>query len=218
MKNGSSHQCAIKPIQQYQVPIIQLKKETPKVAVCQVFEKVNTGGVALTVFELLTATFAIDNFNLREDWSKRFTEFRKYSALKNIQSEDFLQSISLISTKTKKDKALSQGIRVEQAPGISCKRKEILKLTSDEYLTWAGVAQEGFEKAKKFLYLQKIFTYKDLPYRTQVVPLAAALTSLGVAAENEGSDPSCQDGIGVEFLVNYTDLPLNLVLRRISLS
>ena len=29
------------------------------------FEKVNTGGVSLTVFELLTATYAAEEFNLR---------------------------------------------------------------------------------------------------------------------------------------------------------
>jgi hypothetical protein len=55
----------IQPFQHYQVPIIALHKETRKGAVCQVFEKVNTGGVTLNVFELLTATFAADNFNLR---------------------------------------------------------------------------------------------------------------------------------------------------------
>lgn len=177
---------AIKPIQQYQVPIIQLKKETPKIAVCQVFEKVNTGGVALTVFELLTATFAIDSFNLREDWQKRHNELKKYKAISNLQSEDFLQAISLISTKTLKDEALEQKQKNDQIPGISCKRKDILKLTSDEYLKWAGIAQQGFEKAKKFLFSQNIFTNKDLPYRTQLVPLAASLALLGSEAENEG--------------------------------
>ncbi len=30
------------------------------------FENVNQGGVPLTVFELLTATFAADNFDLKE--------------------------------------------------------------------------------------------------------------------------------------------------------
>lgn len=30
--------------QQYQVPVIMLRKPTPKEAVCQVFENVNTGG------------------------------------------------------------------------------------------------------------------------------------------------------------------------------
>jgi hypothetical protein len=44
------------PFQKYKIPVIKLLKETPKEAVCQVFENVNTGGVSLTVFELLTAT------------------------------------------------------------------------------------------------------------------------------------------------------------------
>jgi hypothetical protein len=35
-----------------------------------VFEKVNTGGVTLTVFELLTATFAADKLHLRQHWEK----------------------------------------------------------------------------------------------------------------------------------------------------
>jgi hypothetical protein len=55
----------------YQVPVIELPSETPKEAVCQVFEKVNTGGVTLTVFELLTATFAADDFVLRADWDEK---------------------------------------------------------------------------------------------------------------------------------------------------
>ena len=38
----------------YMLPVINLTKRTPKEAVCTVFEKVNTGGVVLTVFELVT--------------------------------------------------------------------------------------------------------------------------------------------------------------------
>ncbi len=47
-------------IRQYHLPVIRLAKETPKDAVCTVFEKVNTGGVTLNVFELVTATYAGD--------------------------------------------------------------------------------------------------------------------------------------------------------------
>ena len=36
----------------YQLPVINLDKDTSKEAVCTVFEKVNTGGVTLNVFEL----------------------------------------------------------------------------------------------------------------------------------------------------------------------
>lgn len=53
---------------EYLIPIIELKKENGKEAVCLVFEKVNTGGVPLSVFELVTASYAVDGFNLRDDW------------------------------------------------------------------------------------------------------------------------------------------------------
>jgi hypothetical protein len=42
----------------------------------QIFENVNTGGVPLTVFELVTATFAADGFNLRDDWEKSKATFK----------------------------------------------------------------------------------------------------------------------------------------------
>jgi uncharacterized protein DUF262 len=54
----------LEPFRHYLVPVIELKKETSKEAVCVVFEKVNTGGVPLSVFELVTATYAADGFNL----------------------------------------------------------------------------------------------------------------------------------------------------------
>lgn len=70
------------PFQQYKVPVIRLTKETPKEAVCQVFEAVNTGGVSLSVFELLTATFASDNFHLRDDWETKKKTLYDIPALK----------------------------------------------------------------------------------------------------------------------------------------
>ena len=83
---------------QYQVPVIELKKETPKEAVCLVFERVNTGGVALNVFELLTASFASENFQLRDDWDAREKRMKHgYPVLQNLQSDDFLQAISLLA-------------------------------------------------------------------------------------------------------------------------
>ena len=61
----------IQTVSHYQIPVITLDKETPKEAVCQVFENVNQGGVSLTVFELVTAVFAMDDFELRPDWENR---------------------------------------------------------------------------------------------------------------------------------------------------
>lgn len=88
---------------EYQIPLIMMNNSTPKEAVCLVFEKVNTGGVTLTVFELLTATFAADNFNLREDWERiRNSHLKKFSVLQGIENTDFLQAVCLLATLKKR--------------------------------------------------------------------------------------------------------------------
>jgi hypothetical protein len=176
----------VQPFQQYQIPLIVLRKETPKEAVCQVFEKVNTGGVALDAFELLTATFAADNFKLRDDWETRDKRFRKFPALASIAKTDFLQAVSLLVTRARREAAIAAGTPADKAPGISCKKKEILDLTLDEYRTWADAATRGFEKAARLLRSQHLFTARDLPYRTQLTPLAAILAVLGDKAEAAG--------------------------------
>ena len=58
----------IDTITKYKLPVIKLDKDTPREAVCKVFENVNTGGVALTVFELVAATYATYGHDLRKDW------------------------------------------------------------------------------------------------------------------------------------------------------
>lgn len=179
-------QTVIQRFQQYQVPLILLRKETPKEAVCQVFEKVNTGGVSLTVFELLTATYAADDFSLRDDWVVRERRLRKHWVLSTIQSDDFLQAVTLLATRARRQQALAAGTSADNAPGISCKRKDILRLLLEDYQTWADPVTDGFERAARFLYGQKIFGARDLPYRTQVTPLAAIFAVLGDRADSAG--------------------------------
>lgn len=168
----------IQPILQYSIPFIQLRKDTPKEAVCQVFEKVNTGGVSLTVFELLTATFAADDYNLRDDWDKRIIRFSKIPILHSVENTDFLQALTLLSTYYKK-----QG---NTDFTISCKRKDILKLNLSEYQKLAESITVGYEKAARFLHTQNFFSARELPYRTQLTPLAAMFAVMGTDAEKDG--------------------------------
>lgn len=86
------------PTFQYKIPVILLSKETPKEAVCQVFENVNTGGVSLTVFELVTAIFAMDDFELRKDWEARKEKYFSGDLLSVITSTDFLVACTLLSS------------------------------------------------------------------------------------------------------------------------
>jgi hypothetical protein len=178
----------IKRFEQYQVPVIELKKETPKEAVCLVFERVNTGGVALNVFELLTASFAADDFQLRDDWNEREQRLKgQHPVLRGLHSDDFLQCISLLVTQARRREVLAAGTTSDKAPGISCKRKDILKLEVADWQTWADRAEAGFVSAARFLHGQKIFKARDLPYRTQLVPLAAILVDLYRDGETEGA-------------------------------
>lgn len=178
----------VKRFEQYQVPVIELKKETPKEAVCLVFERVNTGGVALNVFELLTAAFAADDFQLRDDWNARELRLKsQHPVLRNLQNDDFLQAISLLVTQERRRSAVSAGVAADKLPGISCKRKDILKLEVDDWKLWVDRVETGFMRAARFLYGQKIFKARDLPYRTQLVPLAAMLVDLGKDGETEGA-------------------------------
>ena len=172
--------------QQYHVPLIVLGKETPKEAVCQVFEKVNTGGVSLTVFELLTATFAVDDYNLRDDWSVRQGRLRRQKVLEGVKSDDFLQTISLLASRARRLQAIGDGVDPDKAPGITCKRKDILKLSLADYERWAEPATGGFERASRFVQGQKIYASRDLPYRTQLTPLAAIFAVLGEQADGDG--------------------------------
>jgi hypothetical protein len=155
----------IQRYQQYHVPLILLRKETPKGAVCQVFEKVNTGGVALTVFELLTASFAAgDNtFKLRDNWPERETRLRQHNVLRSIENTDFLQAITLLATRDPRVQALADSALVESAPGISCKRRDVLRLTISDYRKWACPVTEGFERAAKLLCALRIYDARDVP-------------------------------------------------------
>ncbi|MCL6613784.1 MAG: DUF262 domain-containing protein [Firmicutes bacterium] len=178
----------IKRFEQYQIPVIVLKKETPKEAVCLVFERVNTGGVPLNVFDLLTASFAADDFQLREDWQTREKRMKEqYPVLRNLQSDDFLQAIALLVTQARRREALANGVSLDNAPGIGCKRRDILKLEVADWRNWADRVEEGFVRAARFLHGQKVFKARDLPYRTQLIPLAAIFVDLGQEGDTEGA-------------------------------
>lgn len=155
----------IMPVIQYKMPVILLDKNTPKEAVCQVFENVNTGGVSLTVFELVTAIFAMDDFELRKDWEDRQKKYFEGDLLSVITATDFLTACTLLST-YKKDGT------------VSCKKKDVLNLSLEEYKKYVEDLTDGFVEAEKILQEERIFSSKDLPYTTQFIPLAVLCTLL----------------------------------------
>lgn len=150
---------------QYKIPVISLGKDTPKEAVCQVFENVNTSGVSLTVFELVTAIFAMDDFELRKDWEERKAKYFDGDLLSCITATDFLTACTLLST-------------YKKGGTVSCKKKDVLNLSLKDYNNFADALSEGFVEAEKILQEERVFSNKDLPYSTQLIPLAALCTLL----------------------------------------
>lgn len=170
----------------YQLPVIQLHKSTSKEAVCLVFEKVNTGGVPLNVFELVTATYAADGYNLRDDWygsaarevESRQKRLAKEPVLKQVESTDFLQTIAMLHTLQRRKADISATKTGKQVTPVSAKRATILEMPLGAYIEWADRAEDGFKRVAKFLRRECVRDGRDLPYRTQLAPLAAVLTIL----------------------------------------
>lgn len=172
------------PFRSYMLPVISLRKETSKEAVCLVFEKVNTGGVPLSVFELVTATWAADGFNLRDDWfgasghAGRHTRLSKRPLLRDLQPTDFLQGVSLLYSSERRTQDLAAGRPGKEAAGVTAKREHILEMPLTAYKKWAEPLSKGFEQAERFLRSEGFHHPKFLPYRTQLTPLAVLLARL----------------------------------------
>lgn len=101
------HKTYVQPASQYQLPAIELDKETDKAAVATVFEKVNIGGLPLNVFELLTAVFAGDgsyyaetghDFRLNDDWLETKKLWEDYPVLNAVENTDLLQAVTMLAS------------------------------------------------------------------------------------------------------------------------
>lgn len=166
--------------QQFKVPAIEMSVDTPREAVCQVFEKVNQGGVSLTVFELMTATFAADEFPLRDDWSAREKRLRdKRPVLDAVDGTSFLTAVTLLAS-------YEQHLANKDLP-VACKRADVLRLTLASFKKHAPAVEAGFRKAAELLAEQKIFDARSLPYATQLIPMAAICAALGNQMDQHGN-------------------------------
>lgn len=195
----------LKNFAEYQVPVIALGADTPHEAVCLVFEKVNTGGKALDAFELLTAMYAAQGHKLRDDWlgdesavdldrrlgvQKRLAAYGRAAGqaqgvLANVASTDFLQAIALLHTKELRHAAMADASKKESDwPAVRATRQSLLDLPLAAYKKHSEAVRLGFERAAKFLRQQQIHRVVDLPYQTQLVPLAAIFAEIGDKADH----------------------------------
>lgn len=185
----------------YRVPVIALDRSTSKEAVCVVFEKVNTGGKPLDAFELVTAMYAASGHELRKDWygdeglkgrHQRLADTLRpgdsdAGILAGVGNTDFLQAISLFFTRERRRAAEQAGKEGKELPAVSGNRQALLDLPLEAYKKYEAQVERGFIQAAKFLHMLHIYRIFDLPYQSQIVPLAAILADIGDAWEHEAN-------------------------------
>lgn len=189
----------LKNFELYQVPVISLDRSTSKEAVCVVFEKVNTGGKPLDAFELVTAMYAAEGHELRKDWygdnqhkgrHRRFMDTLRPAdseagIIANVSNTDFLQAISLFYTRERRHEAERAGRQGKELPAVTGNRQALLNLPLAAYKQYEKQVEDGFVRAAKFLHMLHVYRIFDLPYQSQIVPLAAILADIGDAWEHE---------------------------------
>lgn len=185
----------------YRVPVIALDRSTSKEAVCVVFEKVNTGGKPLDAFELVTAMYAADGHELRKDWygddgykgrHRRFVDALRPAdsetgIIANVGNTDFLQAVSLFYTRERRREAERAGKQGKELPAVTGNRQALLSLPLAAYKQYEKQVEHGFLQAAKFLHMLHIYRIYDLPYQSQIVPLAAIIADIGEAWEHEAN-------------------------------
>lgn len=182
-------------IQRYKMPLIRLDKSNSREAICLVFEKVNVGGKKLDAFELVTAIYAADTFDLRADWdgpknkpkggrrSRIVEQPNRRDVLAKISNTEFLQACALLHTRDNRIAKVAAGVQGKELPQVSCRRDAVLALPLDAYRTYADRVERGFIEAAAFLNEQKIIWHRDVPYPPQIMALAATFAIMGKGAE-----------------------------------
>lgn len=105
--------------------------------------------------------------------------------LANVAATDFLQAIALLHTKEMRVTAEREQPTMENTwPAVRATRQSLLDLPLAAYKKYCGKVVYGFECAARFLVEQHIYRVVDIPYQTQLVPLAAIFAEMGVSANH----------------------------------
>lgn len=156
----------LRPLAGYRAPMIRLGRDTARAGVGSIFAQVNTAGIQLDVFDLLSAVFASEDpaFRLLEDWEDIHRTLSAHEALAGIGRTQFLSAVSLLVT-AGSDHAGGQ-------------REDILSLTLAEYQHAAAILRHTFSEVARFLEAKCIFSVDQVPYTAQIIPLAVLLARL----------------------------------------
>ena len=156
----------LRPLSGYTVPMIRLSRETARSGIGSIFAQVNSAGLQMDVFDLLTAVFASEDpdFHLADDWAAAEKQLRVSPALDGIGRNEFLSAVSLLVS-SEKGNAGGQ-------------REDILQLSLAEYREASQTLVITFKEVAEFLAERCILSLAQVPYSEQIIPLAVILARL----------------------------------------
>ncbi len=170
----------VKKFEHYQLPIIQLRPELSKVAVCQVFEDMHQMPTPMTFFDLVTACFAAEDFSLREHFAGVSQKLSRFGVLQGVRNTDWLSTVTLVATYHRRERFAQDNTNVTQFPTVGCGRQNILDLELADYQQFASMTLAGFEQSAKFLHGLGFVQPEDIAYPSQLLALASVLAIVGL--------------------------------------
>jgi hypothetical protein len=159
----------IRALVDYQFPVVEMTRDATIDAVCHIFEKVNSTGQKLTMFELLTARFWAKGINLRDLWDQ--AQRTRGGILKTFEIDpvDVLRVIALLAE--------------VPDPG---RPAAVFKLSADSINRHWHDAVRGMAMALELLGEEfGVVEPQWLPYAPMLIPLAALQARRPAAAGPE---------------------------------
>ena len=186
----------------FEIPIVRLPESLSLDNVVEVFERINSKGTRLDVFDLLNARFKIHDIVLRTLWQQTLDKHENiltwFEKFKNEKLPQYvLQAMSLYKTGYARRRYL---LRIDESYTISGKFnkegfeedwQEMSKYVEDAIQRLVSVGLQGFGAVN----------YDFIPYTT-MVPILAALLKI---VDKKDDRPKCLDKISFWYWNNVVD-------------
>jgi hypothetical protein len=161
-------------IRSYPFPVIELRADMPLSAICHIFEKVNSQGLPLDVFDLCTAILWAQGFSLNEQWNNVIRDFKSKNVLQmqSFNGTAFLQGIALLDSLDRKR------ANPKARLAVACRKRDLMELDKTTIEKWWNILLDGYKESSIFMMNQGILSERILPYSTMIIPLSAIFADI----------------------------------------
>lgn len=161
-------------IRNYPFPVVELNADMPLSAICHIFEKVNSQGLPLNVFDLCTAILWAQGFSLNDRWNEVTRNFKSINILQMqpLDGTAFLQGIALLDSLERKR------ANPKARLAVASRKRDLMELDKSTVEKWWKILLDGYKESSVFMMDQGILSERILPYTTMIIPLTAIFADI----------------------------------------